>query len=102
VHHTDVEDHLESDDPRTATVLEGYAIQAIFYALTGDPFCDDPDCRLYNAHWQRDMLRAQLGGDHYCSRHLAMLWEWAQPRAHEERPVPAKARSRHYSGALDA
>jgi hypothetical protein len=99
---TDEEDHLEPEDSRTATVLEGYAMQAIFYASVGDPFCDDPDCRLYNAHWQREMLRAQLGGDRYCSRHLALLWEWSQPRAHEERPAPPTARKRHYSGALDA
>ncbi|NQT89378.1 hypothetical protein HQ560_21595 [bacterium] len=77
VPHTDEEDRIRPEDARTATVVEGYAMQAVFYALAGDPFCDDADCRLFNAHWQREVIRAQLGGDRYCPRHLAMLQEWA-------------------------
>jgi hypothetical protein len=42
--------------------------------LTGEAFCDDPACRLFNAHWQEEMLRAQLA-DNYCGRHRAWLRE---------------------------
>ncbi len=49
-------------------------MQAVFYALTGDPFCEDKVCRLYNAHWQEDLLFAQLGGAYdFCPRHTALL-----------------------------
>lgn len=65
---------LDHDDPRLTEVAKGYAMQAICYQLTGDAFCDDPACRLFSAHWQEEMLRAQLG-DSYCGRHRAWLSE---------------------------
>jgi len=45
------EKYIEFDDERITEVLKGYALQALFYHITGDPFCDDINCRLYNAHW---------------------------------------------------
>jgi len=69
-------DCLGCDDPRATEVAKGYAMQAVFYALTGEPFCDQPTCRLYNAHWQREMLAAQLGGGDYCRRHRELLAAW--------------------------
>ena len=65
---------LDYDDPRLTEVAKGYAMQAICYQLTGEAFCDDPACRLFNAHWQEEMLRAQLA-DNYCGRHRAWLRE---------------------------
>ena len=69
-------DFLAEDDPRTTDVLKGYAMQAVFFALAGDAFCDDPLCRLFNAHWQHEMLAAQLTGDDFCSRHVEVLRAW--------------------------
>jgi len=69
-------DFLDHEDPRSAEVAKGYAMQAVFYALTGEPFCDDPQCRLFNAHWQREMLAAQLTGEDYCCRHREILEGW--------------------------
>lgn len=67
---------LEYDDPRTTEVLKGYLAQTIFYYLTGEPFCEEKTCRLYNAHWQEDMLRAQLdGGGEFCAEHERILAE---------------------------
>lgn len=71
---------LKSEDPRTTKVAKGYGMQALFYALTGDAFCDDPGCRLFNAHWQAEMLNAQLEGDDYCAQHRDVLREWATMR----------------------
>jgi hypothetical protein len=65
---------LLPNDERLTEVAKGYALQALFYALFGEAFCDDKDCRLYNAHWQEEMLHAQLDGAYdLCPRHEAML-----------------------------
>ncbi len=69
-------DFLQHRDPRTSEVAKGYAMQAVFYALVGDPFCDEPSCRLFNAHWQRELIGAQLSEPDYCARHERMLAGW--------------------------
>jgi hypothetical protein len=67
---------LRPDDPRTTEVLKGYLAQAIFYYMTGEPFCEERECRLFNAHWQEDLLHAQLdGGSDLCAKHERMLAE---------------------------
>ncbi len=41
---------------------------------SGDPFCDDRDCRLYNAHWQEEVIQAQLNSRHaFCQKHREIL-----------------------------
>ena len=52
---------LEQDDPRLTDVMKGYLLQAVYFHLWGMPFCSDLNCRLYNAHFQEDVLHAQLG-----------------------------------------
>jgi len=65
---------IDYDDPRLTEVMKGYAMQAIFYHLTGDAFCDDKNCRLYNAHWQEEMINAQLGSEYeFCAYHTKIL-----------------------------
>jgi len=65
---------LFHDDPKLTEVAKGYALQAVFYHATGDPFCSDPGCRLFNAHWQKDMLYAQLGSPYeLCPAHERAL-----------------------------
>ncbi len=64
---------LTPADPRLTEVAKGYALQGIFYQVFGEAFCPDPECRLYNAHWQEEMLRAQLDGRYdLCLHHRAM------------------------------
>jgi hypothetical protein len=68
--------YVTHGDPRIPEILKGYALQAVAYWVFGEGFCDDPDCRLFNAHWQEEMLRAQLGGPYeLCPRHEQMLRE---------------------------
>jgi hypothetical protein len=44
--------------------------------MTGEPFCEERECRLFNAHWQEDLLHAQLdGGSDLCAKHERMLAE---------------------------
>ena len=45
---------LDYHDKRLSKISEGYLLQAIFYYITGDAFCDSLDCRLNNAHWQKE------------------------------------------------
>ncbi|MFI5323446.1 MAG: DUF6775 family putative metallopeptidase [Thermodesulfobacteriota bacterium] len=53
---------VEYDDPRTSSVLCSYALQAVNYEVTGNEFCRDPDCCLYNSHWQEEVLKTQYEG----------------------------------------
>ena len=64
---------LEYHDPRLSDIVKGYVLQAIFYHETGDAFCDDVNCRLYNAHWQRDLLHSQVKIRKLCSAHQKIL-----------------------------
>lgn len=61
--------YLEHHDKRLSKVLEGYLLQAVFYYFTGEPFCEDVKCRLFNAHWQKDLLYSQLEIGRLCERH---------------------------------
>jgi len=63
---------IEYDDSRITTVLSAYALQAVSYELTGDPFCDNPSCCLHNSHWQEEVLKAQLDGK-LCDEHRDMI-----------------------------
>jgi hypothetical protein len=70
------ERYVDHEDDRIPEILKGYALQAVAYWIFGQEFCSDPDCRLFNAHWQEEMIRAQLGGDYeLCPRHAETLLE---------------------------
>lgn len=60
-------------DRRMTEVAKGYALQAVFYAAFGEAFCPEPGCRLYDAHWQEELLRAQIESGRLCPRHEEML-----------------------------
>jgi hypothetical protein len=64
---------IDYDDDRMTEIVVGYALQAVLYAATGNPFCSDPNCRFYDAHHQTDLIRAQLQGDKFCENHTALL-----------------------------
>lgn len=65
---------LGYQDPRLTEVLKGYVMQALFYHLVGWPFCEDRGCRLYNAHWQEELLFSQLESPYeFCQRHEEFL-----------------------------
>jgi hypothetical protein len=65
--------YLEHNDSRLSKIVEGYLLQAIFYYETGEPFCDNSDCRLFNAHWQKDLLHSQLDNSKLCENHQKIL-----------------------------
>lgn len=65
--------YLEYHDVRLSEIIKGYAMQALFYYLTGQPFCESRDCKLYNAHWQEDLLHSQTISNKLCSQHQKVL-----------------------------
>lgn len=66
---------LVAGDPRTTEALKGYVLQALDYIETGDPFCENAGCRLYNAHHQPELVSAQLREPEFCGRHARTYGE---------------------------
>ena len=64
---------LDYHDSNLGKVIKGYVLQAIFYHLTGEPFCDSKDCILYNSHWQEDLIHSQLELGKLCNTHQKIL-----------------------------
>ena len=64
---------LEYHDKNLAKVVKGYALQAIFYHMTSEPFCDSKECILNNAHWQEDLIHAQVELGKLCKTHQKIL-----------------------------
>jgi len=67
------DEFLEYNDKRLTSVLEGYILQVIFYNITGESFCEDVQCRLNNAHWQKDLLFSQIEISKLCKKHSEIL-----------------------------
>jgi len=64
---------IEYHDSRTSKIIEGYLLQAIIYYETGEAFCTDKKCRIYNSHWQEDLIYSQLENKKLCKKHEAIL-----------------------------
>jgi len=64
---------IDYGDRRLTEVIKGYIAQALFFHITGDPFCPRKTCRLFNAHWQEDLIRAQIASGAFCNRHTKFL-----------------------------
>lgn len=73
---------IDYDDERLTEVVKGYLMQAVFYSLTGNPFCEDRNCRLFNAHWQEDLIHAQLESEYeFCDEHRKIIDDYNQGTA---------------------
>ena len=66
---------LEYHDTRMSEIIEGYLLQAIMYYETGEAFCEHKNCRLFNAHWQKDLFFSQLKNKKLCEKHQKVLNE---------------------------
>jgi len=64
---------LEYNDPRLPDIVEGLLLQIIVYYETGDVFCEDNQCRLFNAHWQKDLFISQIENKKICEKHEKIL-----------------------------
>ncbi len=70
---------LEYHDSRISEITEGYLLQAIMYYETGEAFCEHKDCRLFNAHWQKELFFSQLENKRFCKKHQEILDELKNP-----------------------
>ncbi|MCI0560984.1 MAG: hypothetical protein MN733_21060 [Nitrososphaera sp.] len=65
---------IDYGDKRLTEAATGYALQALFFFVTnGEPFCFDRNCRLFNAHWQEDLIRTQVENPALCSNHQRLI-----------------------------
>jgi len=64
---------LEYNDKRLTRIIEGYLLQVIFYNITGESFCEDIQCKLNNAHWQKELLFSQIEINNLCKKHSEIL-----------------------------
>ncbi|MFQ5680741.1 MAG: DUF6775 family putative metallopeptidase [Candidatus Omnitrophota bacterium] len=79
---------IDHGDARIPEVVKGLSSQAIFFWLTGNPFCQRKSCRLYNAHWQEDLIYSQIKSGRFCrghSRRLKRLKEKIQNGGRDDR-----------------
>jgi len=64
---------LDYGDPRIAEVLKGLSLQSVAYHTTLEPFCDVKSCRLFNAHWQEELIRSQIIEGKLCRKHAPLF-----------------------------
>jgi len=69
---------IDYDDSRLTEVMKGYLMQAVLFHLEREPFCSEAVCRLFNAHWQEEVLKAQLTKPEFCKRHEEILRGWKE------------------------
>ena len=51
-------------------------VPSIFYQRGEKPFCHDKNCRLYNAHWQEELIQSQSDSPYeFCPTHRRILKE---------------------------
>lgn len=62
---------LVENDPRTTDAIKGLVLQAVHYIQRGEAFCQSEGCRLYNAHYQEELVEAQLREPQFCDAHAA-------------------------------
>ena len=60
---------IDYGSPKTTEVLKGLALQGVLFHLTLQPFCENKRCRLFNAHWQEELIRSQVSSGKLCAKH---------------------------------
>jgi hypothetical protein len=64
---------IDYDSTENTEVLKGLALQGVLFHLTLQPFCNNRDCRLFNAHWQEDLIRSQITSAKMCANHKKIV-----------------------------
>lgn len=70
--------YVDHDDPLMSDIVKGLGLQAMMYHITLNPFCSKKNCRLFNAHWQEDLIRSQTGSAELCPAHAKFLKKLGQ------------------------
>lgn len=71
---------IDYQDKRLNAALMGYIAQALFFYISGEPFCPQKNCRLYNSHWQKELIYAQIKAGTFCRRHKGILRQIRNPK----------------------
>ncbi|MEW6409417.1 MAG: DUF6775 family putative metallopeptidase [Nitrospirota bacterium] len=72
--------YIDYNDSRMTEIAKGYVAQALSSHLTGYPFCDDRGCRLFNAHWQEELIYSQIESPYeFCNYHERMINSMQNP-----------------------
>ena len=80
------DDDLNTYALTTASAAAGCALQALFFFITGgEPFCDTDGCRLFNAHWQHDLIRTQVENPALCPKHRSIAKKFNSRLARKKR-----------------
>lgn len=53
---------VKPSDPLMGRLVAAYCLQPLMYVVAGKPFCENPDCCLFNSHRQSEVLNAQKTG----------------------------------------
>jgi hypothetical protein len=70
---------INYNDPRINDIIVGLVLQSLFYFInSGDPFCQDRNCRLFNSHFQNDIIRINIKEKKICQRHKILLNKYNQ------------------------
>jgi hypothetical protein len=65
---------INYNDYRINDIIEGLVLQALFYFInSGEPFCQDRNCRLFNAHFQDDVIRLNIKEKKICQKHKILI-----------------------------
>ena len=66
-------EYITRNDSRIPQIVQGLLLQSIVYYETGQSFCTDDTCRMYNAHWQKDLVRTQVINPRLCDVHKKII-----------------------------
>lgn len=69
---------IDYGDQSIPQVVSGLLLQAVMFHLTLDPFCTDKKCRLFNAHWQEELIGSQVTSPALCRKHMRQISEFAR------------------------
>ena len=53
-------------------IIESLVIQSLYFFKEGEAFCEDTNCRLFNSHWQEDLIRLSKSKT-LCKKHAYIL-----------------------------
>ncbi len=67
------EQFLTYHDVRLGAIAKRYALQVALYYMTGEAFCDQRDCHMYNAHWQSELLSSLIKDTSLCAKHRDII-----------------------------
>jgi len=67
---------IEYNDRMINEIIESLVIQSLYFFKVGEAFCEDTNCRLFNSHWQEDLIRLSKSKT-LCKKHTYILRDYS-------------------------